>query len=193
MSRDVMDAPLTPLEGAPVSNTLSEQFAMAPAVPFAGINDSNQALLPQVDMFDSDKDITAQTKELAPKLIPNSKPNSETAPDRPRDSETAPDRPRDSETAPDRPRDSETAPDRPSDDETAPDRPSDSETAPDRPNNGTNTRVTLGPDGTIRSTVRELGDAIIEGNSQEMGSQVMKNFERYRQWLKAHPPNIKLL
>ncbi len=162
MSRDVMDAPLTPLEGAPVSNQLSAEYAMAPAAPFAGRNDSSQTVLPQVDMYDSAKDETAQPRELGPKFKPNAIPNSETAPDRPRDSETAPDRPRDSETA------------------------------PDYPSDEINARVTLGPDGTIRRTLKP-GETPIEGNAREMGSEAMKQFEKYRQWLKAHPPNIKLL
>ncbi len=193
MSREVMEVPLTPVDSNASSSRLSEQYAMAPAATFSTRYDSSALELPLVDMYDSGKDKTEQTKELGPKLIPNAKPNSETAPDRPRDSETAPDRPRDSETAPDRPRDSETAPDLPRDSETAPDRPRDSETAPDRPSDEINTRVTLGSDGTIRATIKPPStESTLEGNSREMGSQVMKNLEKYRQWLKAHPPNIKL-
>lgn len=176
MSRDVVEVPSIPVESPAVSNFA--EYALAPAAPR---NDSSKVELPQVDMYDSEKDKAALTKELAPKLFPNAKPNSETAPDRPSDTETAPDRPRDSETAPDRPSDTETAPDRPSDGEAAPDRPSDSETAPDRPSDDSRRRIL------------PLNETPIEGNSREMGSQLMKNLEKYRQWLKAHPPNIKLL
>jgi hypothetical protein len=146
MSRDVVEVPSIPVESPAVSNFA--EYALAPAAPR---NDSSKVELPQVDMYDSEKDKAALTKELAPKLFPNAKPNSETAPDRPCDTETAPDRPSDSETAPDRPSDDS------------------------------------------RRRILPLNETPIEGNSREMGSQLMKNLEKYRQWLKAHPPNIKLL
>lgn len=144
MSGDRIEAPSTQVESPAFSTRLAE-YAMAPAVSFAGRIDVRPPELPGLEIFDplnsAQKDETAQPGELAPKVIANSKPNSQTAPDRPRDGETASDRP--------------------------------------------------GEDSRHRTL--PLDETPLEGNAREMGSQVMKNLEKYRQWLKAHPPNIKLL
>jgi hypothetical protein len=155
MSLVRIEAPSTLVESGALSSKLSEEYAMAPAVPFVGRIDDRPPELPGLEIFDplnsAGKDEIAQPREFGPKFKPNVMPNSETAPDRPCDGETAPDRPRDSETAPDRPSENS------------------------------------------RRRILPLEETPPEGNARELGSQAMKNLEKYRQWLKAHPPNIKLL